>query len=67
MSLLKSPRFIAVLVIGILQALVLFNIITGEQGEGLVLIVQSIIGSAVVVRTADRFGDKAVEAAEVTN
>ncbi len=64
---LTSPRFLGVVVIGVLQALVLFNIITSEQGEGLVLIIQGIIGSAVVVRTVDRTGDKRVVAAGVAS
>ncbi len=66
-EILKSPRFIAVLIIGALQALVLFNIISGEQGEGLVLIVQSILAVAVAVKTVDRVGDKAVIAAGVSS
>lgn len=67
MKLLQSPRFLAVLVIGLLQGLVLFNIITGEQGEGLIQIIQAIIGAAVVVRTVDRVGDKQVLAAGVAS
>ena len=66
-QLLKSPRFLAVLVIGALQALVLFNVINSEQGEGLILIIQGILGSAVVVRTVDRVGDKQVLAAGVAS
>ncbi len=54
MTLLKSPRFLGILAIGILQALVLFKVLTGDQVQGLVTIVQGIIGSAVVVRTVDR-------------
>lgn len=60
-DLLKSPRFIGILVIGLLQGLVLFNIISGIQGEGLIQIIQAIIAGAVVVRTVDRTGDKKVE------
>lgn len=47
--------------------MVLFNLITSEQGEGLILIIQGILGSAVVVRTLDRQGDKAVIAAGVAS
>ena len=57
-ALLSSPRFIGVLIIGALQALVLFNVITGTQSEGLISIIQTVIGSAVVVRTLDRAAEK---------
>ena len=65
-KLFQSPRFLAVLTIGLLQALVLFNVISGEQGEGLILIIQGIIGSAVVVRTVDRNSDRQVESVLIT-
>ena len=67
MDLLKSPRFLGILSIAILQALVLFNVINGVQGDGLVVIIQSVIAGAVVVRTIDRTGDKAVLAAGVAS
>lgn len=66
-ELLKSIRFQAILIIGLLQALVLFNIITGVQGEGLVQIIQAIVAGAVVVRTVDRSGDKTVESAKINS
>lgn len=59
MKLLNSPRFQGILAIGVLQALVLFNVITSVQGEGLILIIQSIIAGAVAVGSLDRVGKKA--------
>ena len=58
-NLLGSPRFQGILLIGALQALVLFNLITSVQGEGLILIVQSIIAGAVAVGSLDRVGKQA--------
>ena len=58
-SLLQSPRFLGIVTIGVLQALVLFNVITGVQGEGLIQIVQAVIAGAVAVGSLDRVGKKA--------
>jgi len=59
-TLFSSSRFQGVLIIGLLQALLLFNVITNVQMEGLVQIIQTIIGAAVAIRTMDRnFGDAA--------
>lgn len=58
-KLLLSPRFQGILAIGLLQALVLFNVITGVQGEGLIKIVSAVIAGAVVVGSLDRVGQKA--------
>jgi hypothetical protein len=63
MDLLKSPRFVAILIIGLLQALALFDVISSAQGEGLIQIFQAVIAGAVLVRTVDRNADKSVEAA----
>lgn len=67
LDLLKSPRFLGLLVIAILQGLVLFNIITSIQGEGLIQIIQAVIAGAVVIRTVDRGGDKAVESSKIVS
>jgi hypothetical protein len=56
MSLIQSPRFLGIVAIGILQALVLFNIISGVQGEGLINIISGIIAAAVAVGSLDRVG-----------
>lgn len=66
-ELIKSSRFQGILVIAILQALVLFNIITSVQGEGLIQILQAIIAGVVVVRTVDRGSDKTVESAKIVS
>ena len=66
-DLFKSPRFLGILVIAVLQGLVLFNVIDSAQGDGLVVIIQSVIAGAVVVRTADRLGDRQVLAAGVAS
>ncbi len=65
MNLLKSSRFQGILLIAILQALVVFNVITGDQATQLITIIQAVAAGAITVRTVDRFGDKKVEAAEV--
>ena len=66
-ALFSSPRFQGVLVIAILQALVLFNVISSVQGEGLIQIIQGIIATAIVVKTVDRSADKKVVAAGVAS
>lgn len=53
-ALFSSPRFLGVLAIAFLQALVLFNVITSVQGEGLIQIIQGVIGIAVTIKTIDR-------------
>lgn len=58
-NLLKSPRFIGIVTVGVLQALVLFSVITGVQGEGLINIVSGIIAAAVAVGSLDRVGKQA--------
>lgn len=65
-SLLSSPRFQAILVAAVLQALVLFKVISGEQGEGLVLIIQGVLAAAVLNKTVDKVGDKNIIAAGVS-
>jgi len=54
MSLFQSPRFWGLVLVGVLQALVLFKVINDLQGEGLIQIVQAIILGAVAIRTVDR-------------
>lgn len=61
----KSQRFWLVVIIGALQALVLFNVINTTQSEGLIQIVQTILGAIVAIRTIDRTGDKKVVAANI--
>lgn len=53
-SLVTSTRFIGLVLVGLMQALVLFNVVTSAQGEGLIHIIQSIVTGAVVIRTVDR-------------
>lgn len=65
-SLLGSPRFHGILIVAVLQALVLFNIINSEQGEGLILILQGVIAAAIVNKTVDKVGDKGIVAAGVS-
>lgn len=59
LSLIKSTRFQGILIIGALQALMLFNVITSAQGEGLIQIIQAIVAGAVAVGTLDRVGKQA--------
>ena len=58
-NLLKSPRFLGIVAVGALQALVLFSVITGVQGEGLINIVSGIIAAAIAVGSLDRVGKQA--------
>ena len=55
-NLLKSPRFIGIVAVGVLQTLVLFSVISSVQGEGLINIVSGIIAAAVAVGSLDRVG-----------
>jgi len=57
-ALLSSPRFIGVLIIGALQTLVVFNVITGEQATKLIEIVQGVILAAITIKTLDRSAEK---------
>lgn len=65
-ALLSSPRFVGLVIIGALQALVLFNVISGAQGEGLIQILQTIIGGSVVIKTIDRASEKVSSASANT-
>jgi hypothetical protein len=58
MSLLTSPRFLGIVTVGIIQALVLFGIISGVQGEGLANIISAVVAGAVAVGTLDRIGSQ---------
>lgn len=58
-NLLQSPRFLGILTIGVIQALVLFKVIDGVQGEGLANIVSAVIAGAVAVGSLDRVGKQA--------
>lgn len=65
--LFSSSRFLSILAIGILQALVLFGIVTSVHGDGLIQIIQMIIGAGVIVKTVDRnTGDATITAANTT-
>ena len=66
-TLLYSSRFQGALGIAVLQALVLFNLITDVQLEGIVHIVQGLIAVAITIRTVDRLGDKKVESAQIAS
>lgn len=65
-TLFSSPRFIGLVIVGGLQALVLFNVITSVQGEGLIQIIQSVIAGAVVIKTVDRASEKVAGASANT-
>lgn len=66
-ALFSSSRFQGLLLIAGLQALVLFNVITSAQGEGLIHIIQGLIVAAATIKTVDRVGDKKVEAANIAS
>ncbi len=59
MVLLQSPRFLGILAVGIIQALVLFSVISGVQADGLANIVSGVIAAAVAVGSLDRVGKQA--------
>lgn len=62
-SFLRSPRFYAMAMAAI--ALWLFQ--DGYISAGLATAIATITGGYTLVRTADRAGDKKVEAAEITS
>ena len=53
----KSPRFWLIVAIAILQALPVFNIISGEQAKQLIDIISLAMGGVVAVRTADKLSE----------
>ncbi len=57
-ALFTSPRFLGIVAVGILQALVLFNVISSVQGDGLINIISGIIAAAVAVGSLDRIGSQ---------
>ena len=58
---LGSSRFQAVCLIGFLEILVLFNVIDGDKVETLTRIFETVIGTAVAIRTADRIPEVIAE------
>lgn len=56
-DLLNSSRFQQLLIIAILQSLVVFNVISSDQGVQLINIISALFGASVVVRTVDRQSD----------
>lgn len=65
-SVIKSSRFQQLFVIAVLQSLVLFNIISSDQGVGLINIISGLFGASVVIRTVDRQTDVKTAAATGT-
>jgi len=59
-TLLGSSRFQQLTIIAVLQALVLFNVISSEQGTGLINILSGLFGASVVIGTVDRRSDALV-------
>jgi hypothetical protein len=53
-SVFTSPRFLQLLLVAVLQSLVVFNLITSEQGEGLINILSALFVGSVAIRTIDK-------------
>lgn len=53
-QILTSTRFLQLLTVAVLQALVLFNVISSEQGEGLIDIISALLVGSVAIRTIDK-------------
>lgn len=53
-EIVSSTRFIQLLIVAFLQSLVLFNVITSDQGEGLTNIISALLIGSVTIRTIDR-------------
>lgn len=56
-AIISSARFIQLLIVALLQALVLFNVISGEQGTGLINIISGLFVASVAVSTIDKHGN----------
>lgn len=57
LTVISSERFIQLLVIAILQSLTLFNVITSDQGTGLINIISGLLAASVTVRTIDKHAE----------
>ena len=57
-SLLRSPRFWGLVIIGVLQALLQTGVISGADLEVWTQVIQMITGGAVGIRTIDRIAEK---------
>lgn len=65
-EILGSSRFQQMILIAILQSLVLFNVITSDQGTGLINIISYLFGASVLIRTVDRNAGDAKSATTVS-
>lgn len=54
-QLVTSVRFLQLVVVAVLQSLVLFSIISTEQGEGLINIISALLVGSVGIGTIDKF------------
>jgi len=66
LQIIQSARFIQLVIVAILQSLVLFNVLTTEQGVGLVNIISALFGASVVIGTVDKnTGEAKIEVAKI--
>lgn len=56
-EILSSIRFQQMLVIAVLQSLVVFNVISGDQSIQLINIISTLFGASVVLGTVDKHAD----------
>jgi hypothetical protein len=66
LKLFHSERFWLAVLVAVLQILVILKYIDGVQAEAIVQVVQALIVVVIGIRTADRNGDKKVEAAIIS-
>lgn len=65
-EILGSSRFQQMLIVSILQALVVFNVITGDQSVQLVNIVSYLFGASVLIGTVDKASEAKAGVTSVT-
>jgi len=66
-EIITSTRFIQLFIVSVIQSLVLFNVVTSVQGEGLINIISALLIGSVTIRTVDKnVGEARVESAKVT-
>lgn len=68
LEILRSPRFLQLVLIAALQTLVLFNVVSTEQGTGLINILSALFAGSVVISTVDKnTGEARIESAKLSS
>lgn len=64
-NVVTSVRFFQIFVVAVLQALVVFKVIDGAQGEALTQIIQTLLLGSVVIGSADSIATKSANVVTV--